>query len=129
LLNPFLVLVAYRLRLVAKAFVVQSVNRAFVSAQHQMTVNVNRYANATRSVSASRDGHRELLQANDLIDLHFSLGLYIRNRLLYPRNERLLESCREAAMDKYLHWDQASGVIIKKLWEELRETHKLRIVD
>jgi len=66
---------------------------------------------------------------DDLIDLHASLGLYIRNRLLYPRNDRLLESCREVAMDKYLHWDQASGVIIKKLWNKLRETHKLRVVE
>ena len=69
------------------------------------------------------------MSEDDLSDLHFSLGLYIRNRLLYPRNENLLESCRAEAMDKYLHWDQASGVIIKKLWEKLRETHKLRVVE
>ena len=69
------------------------------------------------------------MSEDDLSDLHFSLGLYIRNRLLYPRNERLLESCRAVAMDKYLHWDQASGVIIKKLWEKLQETHKLRVIE
>ena len=66
---------------------------------------------------------------DDLGDLHFSFGLYIRNRLLYPRNDALLESCRQAAMDKYLHWDQASGVIIKRIWEELKKSHKLRVVD
>jgi hypothetical protein len=64
----------------------------------------------------------------DLANLHFSLGLSIRNRYLYPRNENLLESCRQQAMDKYLHWDQASTVIIKRLWERLRETHKFRIL-
>ncbi len=64
----------------------------------------------------------------DLINLHFSLGLSIRNRFFYPRNEQLLESCRFVSKDKYLHWDQASTVIIKKLWEKLRETHKLKIV-
>ena len=64
----------------------------------------------------------------DLIGLHFSLGLYIRNRFLYPRNEKLLESCRSVSKDKYLHWDQAAMVIIKVLWKRLREIHKLRIV-
>jgi hypothetical protein len=49
----------------------------------------------------------------DLVKLHFSLGLHVRNKFLYPKNEKLLESCRQEAMDKYLHWDQASTVIIK----------------
>jgi hypothetical protein len=65
----------------------------------------------------------------DLINLHFSLGRSIRNRYLYPRNEKLLESCRQEAMDKYLHWDEASRVIIKALWKRLRKTHKLRVVE
>jgi hypothetical protein len=64
-----------------------------------------------------------------LSNLQFSFGGYIRNRLLYPRNDKLLESCRQEAMDKYLHWDQASIVIIKRLWELLKKSHKLRIVE
>jgi hypothetical protein len=32
-------------------------------------------------------------------------------------------------MDKYLHWDEASRVIIKALWKRLRKTHKLRVVE
>jgi hypothetical protein len=64
----------------------------------------------------------------DLINLHFSLGLSIRNRYLYPRNEELLESCRYLSQDKFLHWDQAAGMIIKELWKQLKESHKLRIV-
>ncbi len=68
------------------------------------------------------------MAADDLGGLRFSFGLYIRNRLLYPRNDKLLESCRREAGDKYLHWDQASTVIIKKLWERLRRSHKLRVV-
>ena len=64
----------------------------------------------------------------DLVNLHCSLGVSIRNRFLYPRNEELLESCRQEAMDKYLHWDQASTVLIKKLWERLKDSHKLRVV-
>lgn len=65
----------------------------------------------------------------NLINLHFSLGLSIRNKFLYHRNEQLLESCWHEALDKYLHWDQASTVKIKKLWEKLRKTYKLRIVE
>ena len=68
------------------------------------------------------------MDEGDLINLHFSLGLSIRNRFLYPRNEQLLESCRFVSKDKYLHWDEAASVIIRKLWKRLRETHKLRIV-
>jgi hypothetical protein len=49
--------------------------------------------------------------------------------LLYPCNEKLLESCRLEAKDKYLHWDQASTVIIRRLWEKLSDTHKLRVVE
>jgi hypothetical protein len=66
---------------------------------------------------------------DDLRELYFSMGLYIRNKLLYPRNDKLLESCRQAAMDKYLHWDQAPYVIIRALWKRLSRTHRLRVVE
>jgi hypothetical protein len=69
------------------------------------------------------------MDEGDLIKLHFSFGIYIRNKFLYPRNEKLLESCRNEAIDKYMHWDQASKVIIRKLWKELKMTHKLRVVE
>ena len=68
------------------------------------------------------------MSEDDLTKLQFSFGLYIRNRLLHPRNDKLLESCRQVAMDKYLHWDQASRVIIKELWERLKRTHRLKVV-
>ena len=64
----------------------------------------------------------------DLIELHFSLGIHIRNKYLYPRNNKLLESCRHKAMDKYLNWDQAPMVIIIELWKRLRESYKLRVI-
>ena len=65
---------------------------------------------------------------DDLDNLYFSFGLYIRNRLLYPRNDKLLESCRQEAMDKHLHWDQAPIVVIEKLWKHLKMTHRLKTV-
>ena len=64
----------------------------------------------------------------DLVELYLTLGLSIRNTFLYPNNKKLLNSCRYHSMDKYLDWDQAPTVIIKRLWEELRMSHKLRIV-
>jgi hypothetical protein len=64
----------------------------------------------------------------DLINLHFSLGLSIRNKFFYPRTEQLLESCRFVSKDKYLHWDEAASVIIRELWKRLIETHKLRVL-
>ena len=68
------------------------------------------------------------MEETDLVKLHFSLGIHIRNKYLYPQNDKLLQSCRQKALDKYLHWDQASMVIIKELWRRLRKSHKLRIV-
>jgi hypothetical protein len=68
------------------------------------------------------------LNADDLDRLRSSLGVTIRNRFLYPRNDVLLESCRQEAGDKYLHWDQAPAIIIRKLWLTLQQTHRLRVV-
>ena len=68
------------------------------------------------------------MSEKDLLNLYPTLGFYIRNRFLYPRNDKLLESCREIAGDTYLHWDQAASIIIRELWKKLRETHKLRVV-
>ena len=65
---------------------------------------------------------------DDLINLHFGLGQYIRNAFgLWRENEELLKAC--CPMDKYpeetrpylfLDPDEASGVIIDALWERLR---------
>jgi hypothetical protein len=65
---------------------------------------------------------------DDLIDLHFTVGMWIRNNFVYPRNEKLLESCREVSGDKYLHWAQMHMVILRELWKRLQETHKLKVV-
>ncbi len=64
----------------------------------------------------------------DLINLHFTVGMWIRKNFVYPRNNKLLQSCREVSEDKYLHWAQMHMVIIKELWKRLQETHKLRVV-
>ncbi len=63
-----------------------------------------------------------------LSDLHFSLGLDIRNRFgLNSGNSELMESCarrrrpEESISYPPLHEDDASAVIIEALWDELRK--------
>ena len=68
------------------------------------------------------------MEEDDLVTLHFSLGMWVRNNFVYPRNDRLLESCREVSKDKYLHWAQMHMVIVKELWKRLQGTHKLKVV-
>ena len=56
------------------------------------------------------------LQEYDLIYLHFTLGLAIRNAFrLHHADSKLLASCNTA-----IHPDDVSGVIIKALWEQLK---------
>ena len=55
------------------------------------------------------------LQEYDLIYLHFTLGLAIRNAFgLHNADSKLLASCNTA-----IHPDDVSGLIIKALWEQL----------
>ena len=53
---------------------------------------------------------------DDLIDLHFSLGMAIRNAFgLHEPGSKLLASCG------VVHPDDASGVIIRELWFRLKD--------
>ena len=55
-----------------------------------------------------------VMSENDLIDLHFSLGMTIQNAFgLHDADSHLLQVCHVAQPD------DASAVIIKKLWSEL----------
>jgi hypothetical protein len=65
----------------------------------------------------------------DLITLQTNLGAYIGNQFgIWSGNRELMESCEIISGDVHLHPDFAPSVIIKELWERLRETHKLRVV-
>ena len=47
--------------------------------------------------------------SEDELNSYFPIvGLYIGNRLMNTRNDNLLESCRQVAKDKYLHWCMSS---------------------
>ena len=69
------------------------------------------------------------LAGDELINLHINLGEYIRNEFgLWSGNKDLMSSCGTIAKMDKIHQDTASTIIIEKLWERLRETHKLRVV-
>jgi hypothetical protein len=57
---------------------------------------------------------------DDLVTLHFSIGMWIRNNFVYTRNEKLLESCREVSGEKNLYWVQMHMVIIRELWKNCK---------
>lgn len=57
----------------------------------------------------------------DLIMFHFSLGLYIRNNFgLWQGNRELLQSINKSDFP-LVHPDDASSIIIEKLWKRLRQ--------
>ena len=66
---------------------------------------------------------------SELDRLHPSLAQYIRTTYrLDSDNASLLASCREIAGDSALDADEAVRVIVRGLWERLRQTHRLRRV-
>jgi len=69
------------------------------------------------------DGEQKIAIAampkNDLIDLHFSLGMAIRNAFgLHEPGSKLLAACGVA------HPDDASGMIVDALWTKLTQGTK-----
>jgi hypothetical protein len=69
------------------------------------------------------------LSEDDLISLQLTLGLYIKQQMeVWSVNEILKESCIQACREKDLDESNSAMVIIEKIWEKLRETHKLRVV-
>jgi Circularly permutated YpsA SLOG family/Domain of unknown function (DUF6794) len=61
------------------------------------------------------------MEESDLIKLHFSLGLSIRNELgLWAGNDDLMRSCCSVAGAGELDLDDASAVIVRKLWQKLK---------
>jgi hypothetical protein len=65
----------------------------------------------------------------ELIRLNSYLGKHILERFgLWSGNEKLVESCLAIADSPLQNEDDAVKVIIKKLWQELKETHRLRVI-
>lgn len=69
------------------------------------------------------------MSESQLPHLHPSLGRYIRNNYgLTENNTKLLASCRNLADDHKMDEDSAPFIVIKRLREKLKETHRLRRV-
>ena len=69
------------------------------------------------------------MTAAELATLNDSLGRYIIDKFgLLSNNENLLQSCRSLSGEPHLDEHGVSAVIIKELWQELRNTHKLRVI-
>ena len=71
---------------------------------------------------------RELeLDELDLLDT--TLGAYIRDRYgLRLKRGELMKDCQYLAKNRDLDPEQASHLIIEAFWEQVRETHLLRVV-
>jgi|APSaa5957512576_1039674.scaffolds.fasta_scaffold150821_1 hypothetical protein len=54
----------------------------------------------------------------DLVDLHFDLGMFIRNNWLYDQNSPFVKSLRLKGLN-WLHEDDVSLFLIKAYWRYL----------
>jgi hypothetical protein len=73
--------------------------------------------------------HIAKLIEQDLPNLQSSLGHYIRTAFgLWSGNSTLMESCCSILGVSELNEDDVSAVIIREVWEQLRETHRMRVV-
>ena len=69
------------------------------------------------------------MSLNELPNLNSSIGGYIMNNFgLLSDNHNLLDSCRLEAGGPIKHEKDAVSIIVKALWEKLRQTHRLRVI-
>jgi hypothetical protein len=69
------------------------------------------------------------LTVGELGSLQKTLGRYIREKFgLMIGNTGLMASCRFVSKKGVHSESEASMVIIKKLWDQLKKTHKLRVI-
>ena len=89
---------------------------------------------AAEDIIAGMDLRDRSMLANmseeDLMPLQLTLGLYIDQKMAVSSiNEPLNESCIQACREEGLDESNPSMVIIKRVWERLKGTHRLRIVE
>jgi hypothetical protein len=69
------------------------------------------------------------MSQNELPSLNSSIGGYIINNFgLLSGNHDLMESCRREADGPFKQEEEAVMILLKALWEKLRQTHRLRVV-
>ena len=72
----------------------------------------------------SETDKKAIVEAEDLIEFHFTLGLWIRNKWLYDRSEEELESLSKAfGIDvPYFAADDLSSEILEAYQKHLRKS-------
>ena len=66
---------------------------------------------------------------DQLINLNFTVGAYIRNQFaLWSGNMELFFDCVRCSGREIYNLDDAVSVIVRELWNRLRETHKLKVL-
>ena len=69
------------------------------------------------------------LTEGELPPLQLNLGMYIRQQLPHWfTSESFRRSCEEAAQEEGLDASNTPMVIIKKIWNHLKSTHRLRVI-
>lgn len=69
------------------------------------------------------------MQPDELNHLNSGLGEYIKQNFgLYIGNETLLASCADVGRVNKPLADEACAIIVRALWDDLRQTHKLRVI-
>jgi hypothetical protein len=69
------------------------------------------------------------MTAEELVSLQKTLGRHIREKFgLLTGNQELMNSCRFVSKRDIATESEASSVIIERLWNQLKKTHKLRVI-
>lgn len=69
------------------------------------------------------------MQLSELEQLRSGLGEYVKQNFgLYTGNPNLMESCTHRGTLNHPLPDEACAVILHALWDDLRSTHKLRVI-
>ena len=71
------------------------------------------------------------LKEHELKTLQLVMGRYMKFRieqLSEKGNDELLKECRERSGDESMDDAGASVFVLKEIWKQLRETHKIRVV-
>lgn len=93
-------------------------------------VNVEEAASRIMAEMTLKDRTTLANMDEDRLDLlNTGLGLFIENRLdAWMVNPALMASCKTAAKRADLTRSDAAGLILHRLWELLKKTHRLRVI-
>lgn len=70
----------------------------------------------------SEEDKKAIREAEDMVDFHFSLGMWIRNHWIYTGERENLESLmKELGEPEFLMGDMASSVILDAYQKHLRK--------